>query len=200
MELYTMNTLYQESLEHCLELSGPEAVFFADYQVKKMVNLLKSENNQLQRILDFGCGDGTMAYLLSSFLPLAHIHGMDISTDLLEIAQGWYGTKNNKLTFNQTCTGEYDLIYMADVLHHIKKNERETLLKKLSEHLTPTGSLIILEFNPFNVAEVWRFYRNKEEQGNRMILPCSLKKLLKNIGTTKIYYYQKIYAAVLKKS
>lgn len=195
-----MNTLYQESLEHALELSGPAAVFFADYQVKTLINLATKEGNQPQRILDFGCGDGTMAYLISSLLLQAHIHGVDISGDLLEIAQGWYGIKNNKLTFNQTLTGYYDLVYMADVLHHIKKNEREALLKKLNEHLAPNGMLIILEFNPFNIFEVWRFYRNKEEQGNHMILPCSLKKLLNKLGTTKIYYYKKIYAAVLKKN
>ena len=104
-----------------------------------------------------------------------------------------------RLSFGRQLTKNYDLIYLANVLHHIKKNERAALLNELTSRLTPNGILIVLEFNILNPFEVWRFYRNKEERGNHMIVPRSLKKLLSIYGKSHIYYLRKIYAAVLTK-
>ncbi|MGE0009788.1 MAG: trans-aconitate 2-methyltransferase [Candidatus Babeliales bacterium] len=197
MEPFRTDNLYQEALEHALELAGEQAAFFAEYQAHIITKILNKQGTNPATILDYGCGDGTMAYILSALLPQAQIQGVDTSDELIEIAQGWYGTKNEKLRFSKSFAGQFDIIYMANVLHHIQKDQRKNLLKTLTDHLAPNGQLIILEFNPFNVFEVWRFYRNKEEQGNHMILPCSIKKLLCNLGTTKTYYHKKIYAAVL---
>lgn len=194
------NSTPAEAIEHALELSGPQAVFFAEYQALIIRELLKKHNSQPMRILDYGCGDGTMAYLVHALLPNARIQGVDNSEELIEIARGWYGALNDRLSFDTKINDQYDFIYVANVLHHIKKSERAALFAKLTSQLTPNGILMILEFNPFNPLEVWRFYRNKEERGNQMILPLSLKKLLTQFGKTDVYYFRKIYVITLEKS
>ncbi len=190
------NNISEEILMHALDLSGPEAVFFAKYQAKIIAELLKKMGNNPARILDYGCGDGTMAYLMQALLPNANIQGIDTSKELIEIAQEWYGVKNDKLSFDTKMEDQYDLVYIANVLHHIPQGERASLLQELTTHLTPHGILIVLEFNPFNPLEVWRFYRNKEERGNHMILPHSLRKLFSNANKTRVYYFSKVYALV----
>ncbi len=191
--------ILEEAFEHALELAGPQAVFFAEYQAKIIAELLQKQGCKPSRILDYGCGDGTMAYLMHALLPNAHMQGVDSSKDLIEIAQGWYGAKDNKLSFSTEITRTYDLIYVANVLHHIQKQERKAVIQELTTHLAPRGILIILEFNPLNPMEVWRFYRNKEERGNHMILPGTLKKLLAGYGKLHAYYFRKIYVISLKK-
>ena len=93
---------YQQAIEHALELSGPQEVFFAEYQAKIITELLIKQECKPVAVLDYGCGDGTLASIVSQLLPEARIHGIDIAEELIEIAQEWYGTENDKTEFWQT--------------------------------------------------------------------------------------------------
>lgn len=192
----TTNISYQQALEHAIELCGLQEAFFADFQAKIVASLMQEHNMAPKHVLDYGCGDGTMAYLLSHYVPQAHIHGVDTNQDLIDIAQGWYGKNTAHLecfcetTWNKNVSRNCNLIYLANVLHHIPKNEHKKLIDKLVNKLAPNGLLIILELNPYNVGQAWRFYRDKKEQGNKMLWPHYVKKLLTKHGNTQINFYR----------
>lgn len=213
MKNYPLN-ISHEALYHAIELSGQDAAFFALYQAEIVVSIIHKQGLKTPHILDYGCGDGTMAYLFSQLLPDARIQGVDGDAESIEIAKEWY-QKLPSLRYdilrdpqqiaqgfieNENISKQYDVIYLANVLHHIGKNMQQGQLNTLRSHLAPGGLLIILEFNPWNPLQVWRFYTDTEERGNHMILPRTLEKLLRNFGKVEMHYYKKIYALILSKT
>ena len=101
------------------------------------------------RILDLGCGTGSLAFALAAARPDAFITGIDVSGANIRVASqrladSGYG---DRLTFEQVdylayAARSYDVIVTDGVLHLIPGSTR-TLVAKLSRDLTPGGVLIV---------------------------------------------------------
>lgn len=180
----------QNALAHALELASPQEVFFAQFQAHIITQLCTT---QPLTMLDFGCGDGTLGYLISQIHPQASITGIDTHTERIEIAQGWYGQNEPRLHYSDSLEGvrtPVDVIYLANVLHHIPKNEHPALFKKLHTLLNADGKIIVLELNPYNIMQAFSFYRDPHERGNHMIRPIYVRDLLKKYGTSHTQYHK----------
>jgi len=102
-----------------------------------------------ENILDVGCGDGLITFLVSKKLSTGHITGIDISKEMVFYAQKTY--KDNKnCTFIQGNIEEYvsketyDIIISFNSLHWVPK--QSTALKNIFISLKPGGRIL---FNLF---------------------------------------------------
>src|SRR5690349_1188171 len=83
---------YQEMLRYNLELAGPEATFFAQYQSDTLARFLCHLTPKPITIVDVGCSDGVLTSFIAAHFQHAHIHGVDISAEHIEIARMAYPT------------------------------------------------------------------------------------------------------------
>ena len=101
-----------------------------------------------KKILDFGCGIGLMIKFLIENFHYSKFFAYDASTKSLEYIKKKYPKVNCIETLNTK--ERFDLIFISNVVHHVKNSERNDLFKKIYNLLTEDGSLLIYEHNPYN--------------------------------------------------
>ena len=139
---------YDQLLSRALGVFGSENSYCAFRKVEYLGNLLK-ENRPL-RILDFGCGVGSIIGHLFDFSPEAEIWGSDPSVTSFKIAQREH--------LRMKCADElsissyyFDVVVMSNVLNHVQELHRESLLQRVSMSLVNRGNIIIFEHNRLNL-------------------------------------------------
>jgi SAM-dependent methyltransferase len=126
-----------------------ESDYFAQYKAKIAKNLI---NVDPARILEFGCGIGNNIKYLKNSFPDAVIAGCDISQKSIDLA----AQQNPEVEFvnieglSETHFGSYDLVFIANVFHHIQPEQRINTMLLLKKLLKKDGRLIIFEHNPYN--------------------------------------------------
>lgn len=143
----------------------------SDQPYNKWVDYVKKIRNDLHhegtRILDLGCGTGTLSLLLaqSGF----QVTGVDLSEEMLAIAQAKKGTESivfyhqnmTKLDLRQT----FDVVVIfCDALNYLHTKE-ETLetLRRVCEHLTEGG---LLMFDVHSVYKMEQLFCNQVYASN----------------------------------
>ena len=117
-------------------------------EVKYIDNLIKQFSNNAKSMLDMGCGTGKHAALLCD--KGYTIHGIDLSEDMLEIANGRRKGKEDKLEFTHSDIQTLNLNKKFDVvvsLFHVMsyQNSNAELIKAFKvakEHLNERGVFI----------------------------------------------------------
>lgn len=110
------------------------------------------------RVLDVGCGNGRFgAFLAAHYLYPIHYHGMDNSTELLAFAAEslrdlptlTVALETRDIVEHPPHAGEYDLIVLFGVIHHVPGADRRlALMRALAERLSADGVLVFA---------AWRF-------------------------------------------
>jgi len=118
-------------------------------------DLLALINGDFQKILDIGCGTGTMAAKLAEKFPKAEIVGLDLAPGMVELAK----TKvaNPKVTF-LTGDGEalsfpnasFDLVVSTSSLQWMECCQ---VFKEVRRVLKPGGAFYFATFGPATMAE-----------------------------------------------
>jgi 2-polyprenyl-3-methyl-5-hydroxy-6-metoxy-1,4-benzoquinol methylase len=97
-------------------------------------------------VLEFGCGTGSTAIAHASYVK--HIHAIDISSKMINIAQSKAETKNiNNVTFKQSTIDEFsvpnqtlDAVLGLSILHLVEN--KEATVTKVHEMLKPGGIFV----------------------------------------------------------
>ena len=111
--------------------------------------IAKHELNYTPRkILDFGCGVGLMIKFLLQNFNESEFFAYDNSIKSLEHIKDTF--PNVKCIYSLDTIEKFDLIFVSNVIHHVKSADRNDLLKKIHRLLTDKGHLLIYEHNPYN--------------------------------------------------
>ena len=143
---------YEELHAQSIRLTGEQPEYFAAYKASYIARLLPPRPC---RVLDYGCGIGMLAHHLKRNIPEVQVDGFDPSSASLArvrpelLAQGTF-TSDKKLL-----AGGYDVIAVANVLHHVKPTERMELIREVVSRLASGGMLVIFEHNPANPLTRW---------------------------------------------
>jgi SAM-dependent methyltransferase len=94
-------------------------------------------------ILEVGCGEGAMSERLLTTFPKAHVTAIDIMPRVGRLFSG----DASRVTFKQmpvgdvaaTMPGNFDLVIMCDVLHHVPHALRKELLVDIGRTVKPGG-------------------------------------------------------------
>ena len=97
-------------------------------------------------VLEFGCGTGSTAIIHAPFVK--HIHAIDISSKMIEIAQGQADAeKVTNVTFERSTIDEFDLsddvldaVLALSVLHLLEN--KEGVIAKVHSMLRPGGVFV----------------------------------------------------------
>lgn len=139
---------YQELVDQSVKASGESGEYFADYKARFIAKRIASRPSC--RILDYGCGVGLVCRSIRRQLPHARIDGFDISQrslDRVDSALKMQGTFTSKIS---DLARNYDVIVLANVLHHTRPQDRQLLLCRVMELLRAEGNLVVFEHNPAN--------------------------------------------------
>ena len=142
---------YRKIHSQNVKISGADSFYFAAHKVE----LLKTfEKNNTMRILDIGCGDGTVSMFLEKEFSSYTINAIDISAESIALA------KEKKLahTIFEQYDGKkipyenenFDIVIVASVLHHIEFNWHHQFFQEVHRVLKLGGRLYIFEHNPVN--------------------------------------------------
>jgi 2-polyprenyl-3-methyl-5-hydroxy-6-metoxy-1,4-benzoquinol methylase len=143
---------YEKLHAHSIRLTGEEPEYFAAYKASYITHKLASGP---YRVLDYGCGIGMLSRQLKLRLPQAQVDGFDPSQESLGrvdpslLAEGVFTADLFRLR------DDYDIIVMANVLHHVSPAQRDNVISDAASRLASTGKLIIFEHNPANPLTRW---------------------------------------------
>ena len=153
MEFDQFAEKYKQLLDQSISISGEESEYFADYKARYLTRLLSRTYSG--KVLDFGCGVGLLSGFLKRHMPMIQLDGFDPSGDSISRA-------NPALTSRGLFTSDfdrldrlYDLIVIANVMHHILPEQRLSTVQRLAARLHSWGKLVIFEHNPANPVTRW---------------------------------------------
>lgn len=150
---------YDNLLKKSITASGFEPSYFDEHKIKTVyVDYIANEkiDNKKIQILNFGCGIGKSEEFINKYFTNCVICSVDVSEKSIDAAKEKNKIFNN-VEFIKFDTVEelqlnarFDIIFVANVFHHIPHDLHLTTLKHLRSFLSTTGSLYIFEHNPKN--------------------------------------------------
>lgn len=115
------------------------------------------------RILDLGCGTGTLSLLLKKTYPEIQIVGLDIDPAVLEIARRKQRTSGLDVAFiegdidslideGSFTPNAFDHVVSSFVFHHLSRDQKRRTLDAVLQVLRPGARLLLVDFGkPANV-------------------------------------------------
>jgi ubiquinone/menaquinone biosynthesis C-methylase UbiE len=125
------------------------AFLFCGNVYKEFADRLPLEGSE--RVLDFGCGMGTVAYYAAKKLPRGHLTCLDISARWLKACRKTLHRYGN-VSFLQSDPkapalpkDSFDVAYCHFVLHDISESELEGVVPSLAKSLKSGGAFVFRE-------------------------------------------------------
>lgn len=175
---------YADSYEADLKSSLPSGLYedkyFAEYKIQFMANRL--HDSSPARILDFGCGIGRSLGLLQERYPLSDVCGFDVSEASLKFARNTLSRLQLTSDLEDFQPSSFNVIFTANVFHHIPPNERLQALTKCKYLLKEGGSIFLFEHNPFNPLTRLVFERCVFDKDAEMLRKSEVFDMAKAIG------------------
>lgn len=141
---------YRSIHDENIKSSGADSTYFSEFKVIKSKDLLG--NKIINQILDLGCGDGLSEVYFNKHLPDSCVIGVDKSDLSINVAKKRNLKNAVFYKIDDLKNGQFksDLVFIANVLHHVAPNDLKDFLKKSISMIAPNGEMHIYEHNPYN--------------------------------------------------
>jgi 2-polyprenyl-3-methyl-5-hydroxy-6-metoxy-1,4-benzoquinol methylase len=111
---------------------------------------VKAQVPSPDRVLEIGCGEGMVIERLATLYPRAHLTGIDICPEPGRLFRG----DAKRVRLLRTSAGElseteprsYELVVIADVIHHVPIDDRIPLLRSAVDLVAPGGIVVFKEW------------------------------------------------------
>lgn len=100
------------------------------------------------RVVDVGCGTGTLSIGLAAAMPGAKVIGIDLDPAILDLARakagaGWVEWLEGSALDLPVETDSADVVVSTLVLHHLQLDAKAAALREMRRVLKPDGLLVI---------------------------------------------------------
>jgi ubiquinone/menaquinone biosynthesis C-methylase UbiE len=172
---------YEADLNQSIPSAFAEDAYFAEYKIRYISGRIGS--NHPTSLLDFGCGIGRSLSLLNRQFPSTELWGYDVSSQSVELASQQYPEMAH-LTSNldDLPNAGFDIIFTANVFHHIPLTERTDALIQCKRLLKDGGRIFLFEHNPFNPVTRLIFERCPFDKDAVMLKRSETLKLAEKAG------------------
>lgn len=140
---------YREQLKYNYIYKGPTLEWYMKIKTRLEGNyqLFHELVPAKGKILDIGCGNGFLCYMLNFMSGERVVTGIDYDEEKIDTANNCF-SRNSNINFETGDAvhyemGNYDAIIMADILHYLQPDEQKLVIEKCIRHLNPGGSIII---------------------------------------------------------
>jgi SAM-dependent methyltransferase len=141
---------YGDDLNKGLAVSGESSDFFLDGRVRWLARRLDELGVRVDRVVDYGCGTGAAAPVLSRVLGAGSVVGIDSSSEQIAIARRDHPATEFLTADEFKPAPKNDLVYCNGVFHHIPPPGRMTVVRSINQCLRPGGFFALWENNPWN--------------------------------------------------
>jgi ubiquinone/menaquinone biosynthesis C-methylase UbiE len=175
---------YRQIHNENIKLTGADSSYFSEFKVKWLRKYY--QDSEPHTILDLGAGDGTCLSFFSSYFPKSQLFGIDVSEKSIEEA----AARNIKNAAVRVYNGteipypneKFDLILVATVMHHIRFELHDALMKEAHRVLKPGGKIFIVEHNPYNPVTMHMVNTCPFDADAVLLKPGYTKSLLQRAG------------------
>jgi ubiquinone/menaquinone biosynthesis C-methylase UbiE len=177
-------TDYRQIHNDNIRLTGADSHYFSEFKVKWLRQYY--ENQSVGHILDLGAGDGTCLTYFSQYFPESKLKGIDVSELSIEEAAAKKIPNTEVLAYDGTkipfSDNQFDLILVATVMHHIRFELHDGLMKEALRVLKPGGKIFIVEHNPHNPVTMHMVNTCPFDEDAVLLKPAYTKTLLQKTG------------------
>ncbi|MFN2464459.1 MAG: class I SAM-dependent methyltransferase [Candidatus Dormibacteria bacterium] len=138
-----------------------------------------------QRVLDVGCGTGTLALMLKEAMPDALVTGVDGDIEVVKRAREKARSRRVEASFGQGLagslafqSGSFDLVVSSLVFHHLDPQTKRRALEQIRDLLRPAGRLLLADIGG---VPAW--------MARSLLLPF---RLFDGLGTTADNFYGRL--------
>ncbi|HEU4583508.1 MAG TPA: methyltransferase domain-containing protein [Polyangiaceae bacterium] len=164
---------YREAHAASIQASGEGPEYFARHKLQCLARMGLSRG---QRVLDYGCGTGSLTRLLLERCD--SVCGYDPSARSLEQARQVAAGASYYADEREIPAGIFDLVVLSGVLHHVPPAERARVLETVASKLRLGGRVVIFEHNPYNPLTVKAVQDCPFDDDAILLPPSELRRLL----------------------
>ena len=133
--------------QQSIAITGEPPEYFATYKLDCLKRLVGPAFDR--PVLDYGCGVGMVTEQLAK--RFSRVEGYDPSQQSITAARKRAPTAHFHTELDSVPDGEFGLVIMSGVLHHVHPPERAEVLRRALAKLRPgDGRLVVFEHNPLN--------------------------------------------------
>jgi SAM-dependent methyltransferase len=180
-----------------MRCAGGDAAIFLEFKVAWLLDRLRLWGHDGQsaaalRVLDYGCGPGTMLGLLRQRNVAGSLAGCDVSREILaEATRRWHHGPPPELAWMPDdhapfADGQFDVVVASSVLHHVELSQRRQTYADMLRLLRPGGHLCVFEHNPLNPLTQWVVRHAPMDRNARLLWPRELRNGLRQAGAADL--------------
>jgi len=147
-------------------------------RIEVLVHLVRGTVSPVRRVLDLGCGTGSLMQPFLDAFPNAEVYGIDFDPVLLPLAQERlrpYGVRAQIIladlrldAWRAQLPGAVDVVISATALHWLTEIQLSTLYRKLSGVVRSGGLFVTADHAASRKPDVQKFWEQRREQMRRV--------------------------------